>query len=190
METVNKIQEASQSEVSAAASPSLERFREARGAVQIIPYKAEHAYHFERLNKAWIEKYFWLEETDKWVLENPHNAILAKGGAILMATYNGSVAGTVALKKVSDDIYEFTKMAVDETYQRRGIAEALSYAAFEKAKELGANKVILYSQTSLAPAIHLYRKLGFVEIPMEKDSVYKRSDIKMEIELEQAVEKI
>jgi ribosomal protein S18 acetylase RimI-like enzyme len=190
METVNKIQEASQSEVSVAASPSLEGFGEARGAVQIIPYKAEHAYHFERLNKAWIEKYFWLEETDKWVLENPHNAILAKGGAILMATYNGSVAGTVALKKVSDDIYEFTKMAVDETYQRRGIAEALSYAAFEKAKELGANKVILYSQTSLAPAIHLYRKLGFVEIPMEKDSVYKRSDIKMEIELEQAVEKI
>jgi len=151
--------------------------------IQIIDYRAEHAYHFERLNKAWIEKYFWLEDTDKWVLENPHNAVLAKGGAILMATYEGVVAGTVALRKVTGDVYEFTKMAVDEAYQRRGIAEALSYAAFDKAKELGAKKVILYSQTSLAPAIQLYRKLGFTEVPMEKDSVYKRSDIKMEIDL-------
>ena len=90
--------------------------------IQIIPYRAEHAYHFERLNKAWIEKYFWLEETDKWVLENPHNAILAKGGAILMATYDGVVAGTVALRKAADDVYEFTKMAVDENFRRRGIA--------------------------------------------------------------------
>lgn len=151
--------------------------------IQIIPYKAEHAWHFERLNKAWIEKYFWLEETDKWVLENPQAAIISKGGAILMAAYDGVVAGTVALRKVNEDVYEFTKMAVDEAYQRRGIAEALSYAAFDKAKELGTKKVILYSQTSLAPAIHLYRKLGFIEVPMEKDSVYKRADIKMEIDL-------
>jgi ribosomal protein S18 acetylase RimI-like enzyme len=152
-----------------------------RGA--IIPYKAEHAYHFERLNKAWIEKYFWLEERDKWVLENPHEAILAKGGAILMATYDGVVAGTVALKKVSDEVYEFTKMAVDENYRRRGIAEALTYASFEKAKELGATKVILYSYLILTPAITMYRKLGFTEVPIEKDIVYERSDIKMEIGL-------
>src|SRR5690349_10865567 len=98
--------------------------------IQIIPYKAEHAKHFERLNKAWIEKYFWLEERDKWVLENPEAAVLSKGGAILMATCDGVVAGTVALKKVTDDVYEFTKMAVDESYRRRGIAEALTYASF------------------------------------------------------------
>ena len=183
MKTVDKIKEALQGEVSAAESPSLEGFGEARGAVQIIPYKAEHAYHFERLNKAWIEKYFWLEETDKWVLENPHNAIISKGGVILMATYDGVVAGTVALKKVNDDVYEFTKMAVDEAYRRRGIAEALSYAAFEKARALGAKKIILYSNRVLTPAITMYRKIGFVEVPIEKDSVYERSDIKMEIDL-------
>jgi len=148
--------------------------------IHIIPYKAEHAYHFERLNKAWIEKHFWLEESDKWVLENPHEAILQKGGAILMATYDGVVAGTVALKKVSDDVYEFTKMAVDEAYRRRGIAEALTYASFEKARELGATKVILYSNRVLTPAITMYNKLGFTEVPMEQDAVYQRSDIKME----------
>ena len=153
------------------------------GQIEIIPYKAEHAYHFARLNKAWIEKYFVLEELDKWVLENPHEAILAKGGAILMATWDGVIAGTVALIKASDEEYEFSKMAVDEAYQRRGIAEALSYAAFDKARALGAKKVSLYSQTDLAPAIHLYRKLGFVEVPIDHQ-LYKRANIKMEIQLE------
>ncbi len=100
-----------------------------------------------------------------------------------MATCDGEVAGTVALKKVNDEVYEFTKMAVNEIFRRRGIAEALSYASFEKAKALGAKKVILYSNRILSPAITMYQKLGFTEVPIEKDIVYKRSDIKMEIDL-------
>ena len=151
--------------------------------LEIIPYKSEHASHFERLNRAWIEKYFVLEDLDKWVLQNPQEAILAKGGAILMATWDGAIAGTVALIKATEEEYEFSKMAVDEAFQRKGIAEALSYAAFDKARELGAKKVSLYSQTTLAPAIHLYRKLGFVEVPMD-NQLYKRANIKMEIALE------
>jgi ribosomal protein S18 acetylase RimI-like enzyme len=139
-----------------------------------------HQPYFERFNKAWIEKFFWMEEIDRYVLEHPDKAIIAEGGAILMATYNGIVAGTVALKKVSDEVYEFTKMAVDENYRRKGIAEALSYASFEKAKALGATKVILYSNTALEGAIIMYRKIGFKEVPVG-NTVYKRSDIKMEI---------
>jgi ribosomal protein S18 acetylase RimI-like enzyme len=151
--------------------------------IQIVEYRKEYQRFFEAFNKAWIEKYFWLEEVDQYVLQNPEQAILQKGGAILIAKYNGLVAGVVALKKVSKDVYEFTKMAVEESFRRKGIAEALSHAAFDKAKELGADKVILYSQTALVPAITMYRKLGFKEVPMEK-GVYKRSDIKMEIELQ------
>lgn len=176
METVNKTTEMLESEARVVAASSLGD----TASLKIIPYRAEHAFHFSRLNKAWIEKYFVLEDLDKWVLENPHEAILSKGGAILMATYDGVVAGTVALIKVEEDEYEFAKMAVDEAFQRKGIAEALSYAAFDKAKSLGAKKVSLYSQTSLVPAINLYRKLGFVEVPMN-NVLYKRANIKMEI---------
>ena len=152
--------------------------------IEVVDYQKEHQPYFEQFNCAWIGKYFWLEEIDKYVLQHPEDAILAEGGAILMAKYEGTVAGTVALKKVTDEVYEFTKMAVDESFRRKGIAEALSHAAFEKAKELGARKVTLYSQTGLVPAITMYRKLGFKEVPLEKGA-YKRSDIKMEIELEQ-----
>ena len=152
-------------------------------SIEILDYQPEHQPYFEKFNRAWIEKHFWLEDIDIYVLQHPEKAVLANGGAILMAKYDGVVAGTVALIKATDEEYEFSKMAVDEAYQRRGIAEALSYAAFEKAKELGAKKVALYSQTSLAPAINLYRKLGFVEVPMD-NYLYKRANIKMEITLE------
>ena len=150
--------------------------------IEIIDYRPEHQPYFEAFNRAWIEKYFWLEEIDKYVLQQPEEAIIGKGGAVIMATYNGVVAGAVALKKVNNKVYEFTKMAVDEAFRRRGIAEALSYAAFDKARALGAKKVILYSQRGLVPAITMYLKLGFEEVPMDTD-VYKRSNIKMEIEL-------
>lgn len=150
-------------------------------ALQIEDYRSEHQPHFEQLNRAWIEKYFWMEPVDVQVLEHPEEYIVKPGGYILMAYWNNEIAGTVALKYVDKGIYEFTKMAVDEKFQGRGIGEKLSYAAIEKAKQLGASKIILYSNTRLTPAIKLYRKIGFSEIPV--DGPYKRSDIKMELML-------
>jgi hypothetical protein len=99
--------------------------------IDIIEYKIEHQPYFERFNRAWIEKHFWLEDIDIYVLQHPEEAILAKGGSILMATCNGTVAGTVALKKVNEEAYEFTKMAVDETFrQKRNCRKALSLRRF------------------------------------------------------------
>ena len=70
-------------------------------------------------------------------------------------------------------------MAVDEKYRGQKIGKALGEAAIEKAHTFGAHKIILYSNTILTPAIGLYRKLGFVEVPV--DGPYKRSNIKMEL---------
>ena len=102
--------------------------------IQIVDYRPEHQPYFERFNRAWIEKHFWLEDLDRYVLGNPEEAIIKPGGAVLMALYDGIVAGTVALKKIDAATYEFTKMAVAESFRRKGIAEALSYAAFEKCR--------------------------------------------------------
>jgi ribosomal protein S18 acetylase RimI-like enzyme len=102
-----------------------------------------------------------------------------KGGAILMASLQNEIAGTVALKFVEPGVYEFTKMAVDEKFRSKKVGQALSDAAIDKARKLGARKIILYSNTKLGPAIALYRKIGFKEIPL--DGPYKRSDIKMEL---------
>lgn len=149
--------------------------------VTILDYASAHQPDFERLNKNWIEKYFWMEPIDFEVLSKPEEHIIHAGGLIFMARYKNELVGTVALKFVDKGIYEFTKMAVDQKFQGLKIGKQLAEVAIEKAKEKKANKIILYSNTKLIPAIALYRKLGFREIPL--DGPYKRSDIKMELTL-------
>lgn len=148
---------------------------------EIIDYGAEHQRYFESFNREWIEKHFWMEPIDFEVLQHPDKHIIEKGGSILMAKCDNEMAGTVALKYVSPGVYEFTKMAVDEKFRGQKVGYALAIAAIEKAKKLGAHKIILYSNTLLESAIMLYRKIGFKEVPL--DGPYKRSNIKMEIVL-------
>ena len=152
--------------------------------VKILDFKPAYRTHFERLNKAWLEEFFVVEPIDQQVLENPEEAILKNGGAILFAEYGSEVIGTVALRWIEEGILEMTKMAVDTKFQGKGAGRLLCTAAIKKAKEMGVEKLILYSNTSLAAAIALYRKMGFVEIPLE-EGVYKRSNIKMEKDLKE-----
>ncbi len=149
--------------------------------IEIVAYQPEHQAWFENFNRAWIEKFFWMEPVDFDVLQNPEKHILLPGGFIFMALYQKEVAGTVALKFVEPGVYEFTKMAVDEKFQGKKVGEILSNVAIVKAKENGVKRIILYSNTKLHAAISLYKKLGFIEIPL--DGPYKRSDIKMELKL-------
>lgn len=154
--------------------------------IEIIDYRPEHQPYFERFNRYWIEALFEMEPVDEWVLTNPDKAILETGGAILMALCNGVPAGTVGLRKVDNETYEFTKMAVDPSYHRRGIARAISFASFRKAKQLGATRVILYSNTRNEAAIRLYEQIGFWHVPVE-EGVYKRANVKMVINIDTAL---
>jgi len=149
--------------------------------ITIRDYEPIHQPWFEHLNRQWIEEYFTMEELDKQVLQHPDEHIIAKGGRILMAFHNGEIAGTVALKYSQPGVFEFTKMAVSEKFRGKGIGQVLAEAAIGKAKSLNAHKIILYSSSKLTPALALYRKLGFVHLPV--DGPYKRSDVKMELNL-------
>lgn len=148
--------------------------------VEILTYRPEHQPWFEKLNRNWIEKYFWMEPIDFEVLQHPEH-IVKHGGTIFMGTYNKEIAGTAAVKLVEPGTYEFTKMAVDEKFQGKKIGKAIAEAAIKWSKDSGAKRIILYSNTKLETAIAMYRKLGFKEIPL--DGPYKRSDIKMELRL-------
>lgn len=153
-----------------------------RQQVEIIDYKSEFHDEFKRLNYEWIEKYFKLEEADRQSLNHPNEKILATGGHIYMARFNGEMVGTCALIKVDDDTYELAKMAVTETAKGKGIGWLLGQAAINKAHELGAKTVFLESNTALAPAINLYQKLGFQKV-VRPSSHYERCNIQMELKL-------
>ena len=149
--------------------------------ITVVDYQPEHQPYFEALNRAWIEKYFWMEPIDFDVLQKPGEHIISHGGFILMAKESDGIVGTVALKFVKPGVFEFTKMAVDEKVQGKKIGQTLAEVAIEKCRAKGASSILLYSSKKLIPAIALYRKLGFVEVPL--DGPYKRSDIKMELKL-------
>lgn len=150
--------------------------------IEIIGFKDELAEYFTKLNLAWLKKYFVVEPVDHKMLSNPKSYIINKGGYIFFATLNEKIAGTFALIKISDSIYELSKMAVDEDFQGKKIGNKMMEFCIDEAKRLRAGKLILFSNTRLLTALHLYRKYGFREVEIG-DSVYKRSDIKMELNI-------
>jgi GNAT superfamily N-acetyltransferase len=158
-------------------------------AVRVIPYaRANRAHHdaFRDLNLAWIEEHFVVEARDRYELDDPERHVLDVGGHIFVAQTEGAggveVLGTCALVPEHDGGYELVKMAVAPAARGRGVGRALGEAAIEKARALGAPRVELLSNTVLAPAIGLYRALGFVEVPLPPTE-YSRANIKMVLDL-------
>jgi ribosomal protein S18 acetylase RimI-like enzyme len=150
--------------------------------IAIINYTEETREFVKNLNYEWLEKYFRVEPGDVISLSDPQREIIDRGGQIFYATYNGHIVGTASLLKVEDGIYELGKMAVTEEAQGLGIGKVLLEHCLEIARRNQASRLILYSNTKLENAIHLYRKYGFKEIPLEAGH-YERANIKMELAL-------
>ncbi|MFT4698003.1 MAG: DNA-binding MarR family transcriptional regulator [Flavobacteriaceae bacterium] len=150
-------------------------------AIRIIPFDKQYATHFYELNVDWLEKYFYVENYDREVLSKPQQYIIKPGGHIFFAVQNNEILGTVALLKNDEGIYELTKMAVSPKHQGKKVGQLIMQYCIDFAKENKYKKLFLYSHTILANAIYIYRKYGFIEIEVEADSPYERSDIKMEL---------
>lgn len=168
----------------------LERVKEIKehreqSEVEIVEYQLQYKKTFYELNRKWIEQYWELEPHDIEVLENPEKYILEKGGHIFVALYNGFPVGVCALSPMPNESgydFELAKLAVNNSIQRKGIGRRLCEAVINKARELGGEKLFLESNTWLKPAIALYRKLGFKELP-EYHPAYARGNIQMELSL-------
>lgn len=148
--------------------------------MEIVAFRPEHAEAFRTLNEAWISRHFALEAKDREVLEDPQGKILDKGGAIFMALNNdGRPVGCVALLKMADGGYEVAKMTVLEEMRGSGLGKLLMQACIDAGRELGAPRLYLETNSSLAAALSLYRAMGFKDLaPVE--SPYVRADVFME----------
>lgn len=147
--------------------------------VVIIPFSSDLKEPIRTLNLEWLNKYFKVEPKDERVLSNPQEEIIDKGGMIFYAKYNDKIVGTVSLLKMNDTEFELSKMAVTDGVQGLGIGIKLMEHCVKAAEENQLKKIIIYSNRKLVPAITLYEKFGFKEIPLEA-GIYERADIKME----------
>jgi ribosomal protein S18 acetylase RimI-like enzyme len=150
--------------------------------LEIIPYQDELKQHIKALNYEWLERYFRVEEGDKIALSNPKEQIIDKGGYIFFARKGDAIVGTAALLRKSDAVFELGKMAVASSARGSGVGTQLLRHCIHFARQQGIEKLILYSNTQLQAAIHLYQKFGFREIALEK-GLYERANIKMELDL-------
>lgn len=149
--------------------------------VKIIPFDENYTADFTQLNFEWLEKYFYIEDYDKKILINPKKHIIDKGGEIFFALVNDKVVGTVALIKREEGVFELSKMGVTQDYKGLRIGQKLMYTCIEYAGSNGIKRLFLDSNTILTPAITLYHKVGFKEIPVPEDTPYERCNIRMEL---------
>ena len=154
---------------------------ERQDAVKIKEFEDKYGEDFARLNYEWISKYYKVEKHDHEQLDNPKDYIIDEGGEILFALIKQKVVGTVALIKIDDVTFELAKMAVTPEYQGFNIGGKLMQACIDYSKKAGKRKIVLESNTKQIPAIRLYRKYGFKEIPLDPDTPYERANIRMEL---------
>ena len=150
----------------------------------MVPYREEFRSAFEQLNRDWIEQYFVLEEPDLEVFRDPGTKILQPGGEIFFVLEGDQVQGTCAVLRHDRENCEIAKMAVAPGARGRGYGDLLMQAAIRFAASTGAQRIIIVSNTVLAPAIRLYEKHGFVRVPMAIDSRYRRANIRLERRLD------
>lgn len=150
--------------------------------IKIIGYQSEYKNDFIRLNTAWLDEFFYIEQHDREVFENIENVILKPGGEIFFCLVNKTVAGTVAMQAINSETVELAKLAVDKNFQGMKLSHLLMDACIVFAKEKGFKKIMLMSSRKLDVALNLYRKYNFIEVPLDETD-YDRADIQMELTL-------
>jgi GNAT superfamily N-acetyltransferase len=153
--------------------------------VEIVPFEPGLAPAFKALNEAWIRRHFTLEAKDAQILEDPVGQVVGPGGEVLIALEAGKAVGCCALIAMADGGFELAKMAVADEAQGRGFAKALLTASAAWAASRGAPRLYLESNSALTPALTLYRRFGFVDVPPDRrpNSPYARADVWMELTL-------
>lgn len=146
----------------------------------IVAYTPAHRTVWKALNADWLaEGGFALEAKDHLTLDDPEGQILAKGGHIFFAERDGTPVGCCGLIAMTDGGYEVTKMTVRPEARGGGLALRLLEACEAAARDAGAHRLYLETSSTLGPALGLYARFGFVNLPPQP-TPYARADVWME----------
>jgi ribosomal protein S18 acetylase RimI-like enzyme len=93
----------------------------------------------------------------------------APGGLMLLATVDGSIAGSGAFRPLPDADYpnacEMKRLFVRPAFRRFGLGRVLAQALMDRATEAGYSSMLLDTLDDMEAARGLYESLGFVEVP-------------------------
>lgn len=146
--------------------------------MEIVSYQKKYKQTFIDLNLVWLNKFFKVEPQDLEML-NGIDKLIDKGAQVFFAIEEGEPIATCMICPLENNVFELCKLATDERYQGKGAGSAVIKACLDYACSHGATKVKIVSNRILEPAIHLYKKFGFQEVPIEYME-YDRVDIQLE----------
>jgi putative acetyltransferase len=86
-------------------------------------------------------------------------------GELLLASWDHSPAGCVALRPLDGAACEMKRLYVRSQFRGHGIGRALIQQIIDVARKAGYRHIRLDSLPSMKSALTLYRQLGFQEIP-------------------------
>lgn len=150
----------------------------------VVPYDPKYKNDFIDLNVAWISDMFDVEDQDMQELENVEKAI-ADGGQIFFALDDdGTPMACCMIAPRADGDWEIMKFATRGMYTGTGAGSACLKACIDYAKEKKLPRILIVSNRRCVQAVHLYRKFGFQEIPVDrKQFPFQRADIAFEMKL-------
>jgi len=86
-------------------------------------------------------------------------------GRLLLAEYQGQVAGCVALHKLADDTCEMKRLYLRPEFRGKGLGRALAVRIIAEARAIGYQRMRLDTvEPVMKDAVAMYRQLGFREI--------------------------
>jgi GNAT superfamily N-acetyltransferase len=91
-------------------------------------------------------------------------------GRLLLGRIDGQPAGTAAFRPLREDACEAKRLYVCPAYRRRGIAGSLLAKLTEEARRCGYRNLYGDTLETMAPALDLYRRMGFVEVGPYSDN--------------------
>jgi putative acetyltransferase len=87
-------------------------------------------------------------------------------GRLLLAEYEGQLAGCVAMHPWEPGICEMKRLYLRPSFRGKGLGRVLAEATITEARNIGYQRMRLDTiEPIMKDAVEMYRKLGFQEIP-------------------------
>ena len=149
--------------------------------MKVVPYDPRYREAFIQLNEAWIQAMFALEAEDTRVLSQFEHSLALGGQIFFTLDDSGEVLACCMISPLPNGEWEIEKFAAKGMYTGTGAGSVCLKACIDYAKPRHVEKIVIVSNHKCVHAVHLYRKFGFTEVPVDKEKFpFERASIAFE----------